>query len=284
MYNFPIFILLFTISKTKVNNMNFTSNKNLSIINTKPNNFLNSKESIPLKEQNSNNFKKNQNNDFLMEIFNKSNLNIIPLKKNLIIGTVKNHGWEEMAPFFKSFQKAGFKNCDCVIFIHNISPFTIKKLKSYGVIIYKIPTKYLKMKLTNYRWKLYSNYLENNLNRYNLVFTADIRDVIFQQDVFKFYDYKNSFLGVAIEDGNLTERMNKNWIIKDYNEELYKTIENERIICLGTIWGTFDKFKEFSDIIWKNINSESSFQKKTVDQAVANFLIYHDKIFNISYI
>ena len=136
----------------------------------------------------------------------------------------------------------------------------------------------------NYRWKLYENYLEHKLNRYKLVFTADLRDTIFQKDIFKFYkkyEKHNSFLGVAIEDGTLSEKANKNWLINAYGENVFNIIQNERIICLGTIWGTPDKFYEFSKIMWEKLDSKWSLRLNVIDQAVANFLIYYEKKFNI---
>ena len=123
------------------------------------------------------NYKGNNNNystkilstSLIIKNNNKSNINIISgSKKNLLITSVINYGWEKMALLFKSFQKAQFENCDLVIFIHNISPFTISKLKSYGVIIYKIPDVYKKMKIINYRWKLYADFLRDNPNKYNI--------------------------------------------------------------------------------------------------------------------
>lgn len=74
--------------------------------------------------------------------------------------------------------------------------------------------------------------------------------------------------------------INKNWIINAYGEDLYKTIENERIICIGTIWGTVDKFSELCKIMWEKLNSKWSIKNKVIEQAVTNFLIYHDKMFN----
>ena len=289
-------IFLYILSQFKIKNKNFTNIEKLSkvsIINLDQITFLNNTDHTSFEQQNFKNYKGNKNNystkivsTSIKNIYkNKSDVNMVSgSKRNLLIGSVTNYGWEKMALFFKSFQKAQFENCDLVIFIRNISPFSISQLKSYGVIIYKIPDIYKKLKIINYRWKLYADFLNDNPNKYNLVFTADIKDVLFQQDVFKFYDSKKPFLGIAIEDGLLTEEVNKNWIIKAYGNKLYKTIENERIICVGTIWGTPDKFKEFSYIMWKNLNSEWSLVNKVVEQAVGNYLIYHEKLFNNSII
>ena len=121
-----------------------------------------------------------------------------------------------------------------------------------GIIVYSIPDKYKNLSIINFRWKIYEDYINENRDKFNLIFTADVRDVFFQKDVFKFYENKKSFLGVAIEDYFLTESMNKKWLIDAYGENLYKTIKNERIICVGTIWGTPDKFSQFWKLCGKN--------------------------------
>ena len=59
--------------------------------------------------------------------------------KNLIISTISNYKWKDMAIFFKSYEKAGFKNCDFVVFVSNINGQTLNKIKSCGIIIHPIP-------------------------------------------------------------------------------------------------------------------------------------------------
>lgn len=201
-------------------------------------------------------------------------------KKNLIIGSFQGFNWSVISPFFYSFKKAKFENCICVMFVNNVSQETINKVQSLGIIVYSIPEKYNNLTIINYRWKLYEDYINENKDKYNLIFTADVRDVFFQKDVFKFYENKKSFLGVAIEDNYLTENMNKKWLIEAYGQKLYETIKNERIICVGTIWGTPDKFCEFCEIMWEKLNSEWSLKYKVIEQAVGNYIIYHDKMFN----
>lgn len=163
-------------------------------------------------------------------------------KKNLIIGTITNYNWKKVSLFFKSYEKAGFGNCDCVMFVGKMSQDTIDKIKSCGVIVYEIPNEFKNMDIIKCRWKIYENFLNDNKGKYNLVLSADSRDVIFQSDIFKLYQNGKSFLGVPLEDLSLSEEMNKKWLISAYGEKLYKTIENERIICLSIVWGTTDKF------------------------------------------
>jgi hypothetical protein len=87
-------------------------------------------------------------------------------------------------------------------------------------------------------------------------------------------------LGVAIEDGNLSSSLNSKWIINAYGERLHETIKNERIVCIGTLWGTLDKFMEFSNIMWDILGKNWALTHFVVEQGVANYLIYHEKLFN----
>ena len=202
------------------------------------------------------------------------------MKKNLLIAAIKNYVWKNISLFFESFKQSGFENCDCIIFVDNISQKTINKIKSYGAKVYQIPKIFKKKKLINYRWKIYEDFLNSNPDKYNLVFTADLRDVFFQKDVFKYYNLKKPFLGVAIEDGTLSKGINKSWIIKAYGKKIYKAIKNNRIICVGTIWGSPKKFCEFSRIMWKKLNSKWSLIHNVIEQAVGNYIIYYEKKFN----
>lgn len=217
----------------------------------------------------------NENDSSSIEIYSN------PKRKNLLIGVFTDYQWEIVAPFFKSFERANFENCDLVIFYANVSQSTINIIKSYGVIVYEIPNKFRGMNIINYRWKIFEDYLKDNKDNYNLVFTADLKDVFFQKDVFKYYNFSKPFLGIPLEDGKIVDSTpNKIWLINIYGENLYKTIENETIICAGTIWGTSNKFLDFSRVMWEKLNYEWSLGVDAVDQAVANYLIYHDKMFN----
>ena len=201
-------------------------------------------------------------------------------KKNLIIGVIKNYNWKVVAPFFRSYQNVGFENCDCVMYVTNMSEETIEKLKSYGVIVLQIPEKFLNLSLINYRWKLYEDYLNENDGKYKLVLTADLRDSIFQKDLFKLYGNHKPFLGISKEDLYLSETMNREWLETAYGVDIAKSLRNKRIFCIGTLWGTEDKFKEASDMLWKKLGSEWSTKLKVIEQGVFNYLIYVEHFLN----
>ena len=54
---------------------------------------------------------------------------------------------------------------------------------------------------------------------------------------------------------------------------------NERIFCVGSVWGTTDKFLVFAKTMWNRLSSGSN-REWGIEQAVGNFIIYHDKLFD----
>ena len=209
-----------------------------------------------------------------------SDINPNPTKKYLIIGAISNFNWDKVGIFFKSYQMVNFQNCDCIMFVSKMSESTIKKIESCGVKVLPVPEKYQSLSISNAKWKIFEEFLTENSDKYDLVFTADIKNTIFQYDFFKLYDPTKPFLGVAIEDGTLTEEYNKNWLINAYGEDLYQTIKDEKIIIAGSILGTPDKFVQLCKVMWENLTTEESKKRNTIEQAVLNYLIYHDKMFN----
>lgn len=199
----------------------------------------------------------------------------------MILVAITNYNWHNLVIFFKSFLKTNFENTDFVVFSHNQDEKTIDKMKSYGAIIYPFPEELQNVNITESRWKIYSNFLKSNLDKYNIVFICDTIDTLFQKDIFLFYkNTKKSFIGMALEDAFLSrEPMNRGWVVKSYGEEYAKTLKNERVISMGTIWGTADKIIEFSDKIYEVLSSEYSKQIHAIDQGIGNYLIYHDKMF-----
>ena len=200
-------------------------------------------------------------------------------KKNLIIVVITNYNWDKIAIFFNSINMAKIQNCDIVAIVHNMSKETINKLKSCGVKVYFIHEKYLKIPIVNSRWKIIMDYLDANPDKYKYVLTADTRNIFFQDDPFKYYNLEKSYLGIAIEDGDLNEINIKKWIIDSYGKEIHKVINKERTMSAGIIWGTFDKLYDFFKLMWDNLNPDVSKERKAVDQGVANYLIYYDKTF-----
>ena len=196
-------------------------------------------------------------------------------KKNLILGIIQKYSLNNILPFFKSFLYANFTNCDVVMFVRNVSKTIIKYLQSIGVLVFEIPEKYINVTVINIRWKMYIDFLKEKKSKYNLVLHTDVVDTIFQKNVFEYYADYEPFIGVAIEDETLNEKVDKKWVIDFAGEEKHKKIQNERLICVGQIWGTIDKFLEFAIIFWEKLQAFPN----AIEQGIGNYLFYYEKIF-----
>ena len=203
-------------------------------------------------------------------------------QKNLIIGLIKGYTWQIIKPFFISLISAKIQNYELVVFVDKLSEETLDKIKLCGAIIKDIPEKNLGFQdLIKYRWKLFSDFLKENKDKYNLVFATDVKDVIFQKDIFKYYNSTKPFISFNLEDTTLRNPLNKNWV-KNFcktNEEYFK-IADEQVISEGTIISTIDKFIEFADTLWQEISNLSNIN----DQGAINYLIYYKKLLNDSII
>ena len=197
-------------------------------------------------------------------------------KKNAILGIIHNYSLDIILPFFNSLFSANIQNCDIIMFVRKVSLTLINYLKRMGVLVYTIPEKYNNIQVINLRWKIYKDFLKTKKSNYNLVLSADVRDTFFQKNIFEYYENHEPFLGISLEDGSLKEKLNKKWIIDLAGEQKHKSIQNERIICIGTLWGTSDKFLEFSIIFWNKLNANPN----SIEQGICNYLFYYEKIFN----
>ena len=198
----------------------------------------------------------------------------------MVIGVIERYTWIKIKHFFISYIKANFTNCDCALFYRRVKHDTLNKIRSLGITVIKIPKQYTRMTINNVRFKIYEDYLRDKLDKYNMVFHSDIRDTFFQKDIFEYYKNKKPFIGIALEDGDLTDRYSHFWLKEQYGEEIYEELKNKTIICSGTIWGTVDKFLELAKSIWKEIEKKSSHTSIILDQSSENYLIYYKNMFN----
>ena len=198
-------------------------------------------------------------------------------KKNVIIGIIKDYSWDKIKTFFISFVTAQYKNTDLVMFISNVPEETIDKIKLCGTIIKDLPgTESGLRDLAIVRWKIYSDFLKENKDKYNLVFSVDVRDLLFQGDIFDYYQNYKSFIGFAYEDSTLIQPNNLEWVKQiSKNDEEAKEIMDKRIICGGTILGSIEEFIQFSESLYEFMKS---FSFKVVDQGAINYIIYTRKL------
>ena len=204
------------------------------------------------------------------------------MRKNLLIGAVTNYVWDDIAPFFNSYMQAGFENCECVMFTGNMSKHAISKMRSYGVNVQPIPEEIMMSdRIAHYRFKLYYDFISERRSDYDMVLAADVRDIIFQRDLFKLCDPSKPFLGAALEDNLIgNEPSNSSWVLNGYGEEMLNSVKDKPIICMGTIWGTCNEFLRFISEITRRLEAGKAAGRKIEDQGSGNVILYTSGIFD----
>ena len=196
------------------------------------------------------------------------------MKKNLIMGVATNYDWDALEPFVFSCKK----NCpsaELVLFVDNISDFTRSQLMQWGGVVIDIPAELKGILPVNSRFKIYADFLEKNADKYEQVFVADTRDVVFQGDVFESFKNYSNFLGYTTERLLIgSDRIyNYPWIEGRFGKDEADKLADKKAICAGTILGTANELKIFCYEMWKFIC-----QKPTInfDQGTMNYLVWNN--------
>ena len=142
-----------------------------------------------------------------------------------------------------------------------------------GIELIEIPKSFKNRFIIDIRWTLYINFLELKKSEYDQVLLTDVRDVIFQDDLFKKFASYENYLGYSTEAKKIYEDTvcNANWIIKFFGHDEYEKLKKHKIICCGTVWGTVNEVIIFSHKM-KELLTKSNFWG--AEQAIANYLIY----------
>ena len=204
------------------------------------------------------------------------------IMKNLIIGAIKGYCWEQLFPFFESYKRC-FKNCDCLMFSEGLSARTRRKLQAYGVILADIPVTFKDGCINNYRWTLIRDYLREHGKEYVSILSIDVRDAVFQKDLFAEYAQYDHYLGMATECDLIRDNeCNTTWNIHQFGQEVYDKIKDHFVICSGTVWGTSETFLVFSEIMHEVMFSKEYLEKypsiEVWDQPAMDFIIYTDLV------
>jgi hypothetical protein len=209
-----------------------------------------------------------------------------PIKKDLIMGVIMYYTWEELRPFFSSLEKTGYTG-EVVLFMDYIDEETQNILKNLALDIHLVPFQRTGLEkifhINDYRYYLYCNYLETNLDRYNHVLLTDIRDVYFQLNP-SLAGWSENCITVAKEVVKVKdEYWNTKWILSKFGNQIYSQLENETVICSGTTYGPASQILDYlKDMVHYLFYVDYNHQIVN-DQAVHNYLVHTGKITSISY-
>lgn len=200
------------------------------------------------------------------------------MKRNLLLGTIVNYNWEKVEAFFKSYKQAAFLNCECVMFVSNLTDDTLANLRKYGVQVINIPADILTREnhINDVRYHLFADFLGTHLDSYNMVLSVDVRDIIFQKDVFQ-YPWKPDAIGVAYETEKIGyEVYNRAFMEHKYGTAVLNQLKEKYIICGGTVLARADIMLKLCRTMDEEIFQTGYIPKS--DQAVLDYVLYTGKL------
>jgi hypothetical protein len=161
---------------------------------------------------------------------------------------------------FKSFEKA--------VFVSDVSPRNINKLKKYFDIIIPNNENLFTSYLVLYKW------LSEHVNEYKYVMHSDLRDVIIQKDPFEFFESNpdiNMFYsleGMKIKENecNLWWEQSLRTLLRSHNESYV----DEYVINGGIFGGKIEHMINHCLMMFSNTNRKSQFL--VMDQQFLGYL------------
>ena len=161
---------------------------------------------------------------------------------------------------FKSFEKA--------VFVSDVSPRNINKLKKYFDIIIPNNENLFTSYLVLYKW------LSEHVNEYKYVMHSDLRDVIIQKDPFEFFESNpdiNMFYsleGMKIKENecNLWWEQSLRTLLRSHNESYV----DEYVINGGIFGGKIEHMINHCLMMFSNTNRKSKFL--VMDQQFLGYL------------
>ncbi len=210
-------------------------------------------------------------------------------KKNLILSCLHNYNYPVVEPFLKSLKATGYRD-DLVIFASNtVSNITKRLLRKHGAIIIDFEDKYPfiedyagifnnivpSVSLNNYRFLFYLKYLEDNEGKYENVMLTDIRDVVFQHNIFE--KIVNNHIYYFLEDASevfRSSQMNYKWCLYANGEAVTNKIIDENVSCAGITLGSYSQVINYLQYIKSRLDFREDLHWG-LDQGIHNEYVYN---------
>jgi hypothetical protein len=198
----------------------------------------------------------------------------------LVMCAAYGYGAEDLKPFVHSLRK---HYDDKVLFIVETLTDELRQLFGlYGIQYLQIGGLEFKNDIQWLRYRLYEFLLQDKTN-VNRVFVSDVRDVIFQDDPFKYSETEYDLEFFEEPDIIRNCHCNGGWTLTLFGPEGIQKIGDKNIICSGTTMGSRMGMLKYFDTMNKEIES---FQQRGVrikggeDQPIHFYSIYDNKFEN----
>lgn len=184
---------------------------------------------------------------------------------DVIIGTAKGYGWQQIRTFAVSLSQSGFKGRK-VLLVCDLTAAAQEALLKLGFELFQY--KSVAGNTVYERFRVIKDWcaLQTDVR---FIIHCDVRDVVVQGDPSPFMEKQTTKMWGASEFILYRDEFcNPEWIRKLYGEPTLATLQNEEVICAGTIAGEFETFKRMISRIY-----ESCTDRFGDDQAALNVLL-----------
>lgn len=206
-------------------------------------------------------------------------------RKDLIMAAISSIPLEGIKLFFKSLEQTGFLG-EVVLFIENIENQTKEIVENLKLEVKLIPIQRQDSErnflINDYRYSLYYKFLLEEGNRFNNILLTDVRDVFFQTNPFS-ENWSKDSITVTKEALLINQEWNFNapWIVAKFGHDVLSAIQDQPILCSGTIFGPtecmIDFLKEMTHVLFDNGYVPLS------DQSSLNYLVHTGVIKPVAY-
>lgn len=184
---------------------------------------------------------------------------------DVIIATAKGYGWTAMKNYAVSISRSGFRGRK-VILACDLTEICREALTKLGFELYDYTS--TAGNTVYERFRVIQEWCEKQTD-VRFIIHCDVRDVVVQTDPSPWMEKQTTKLWGASECILYKDEFcNPAWILKLYGQPTLDTLQNEQVICAGTIAGEFETFKKLIRRIY-----EESTDRFGDDQAALNVLL-----------
>ena len=188
-------------------------------------------------------------------------------RNDIIFGTCVNYTWSDISTYAMSIHQSGFRGRK-ILFVNNLRGNAREKLLKLGFeVIDFTPT--MKNVVVE-RFKILHDWLtEKNKVDIRYVIHCDVRDVVVQMDPSPWMEKQTAKIFGASECIIYKdEACNPFWVEQLFGRKALETLNNEEVVCAGTIAGEADAVRRLTKRIF-----ELSTDRFGDDQAALNILL-----------
>jgi hypothetical protein len=186
--------------------------------------------------------------------------------QDVIIGTAKGYGWSSFKNYAVSLSESGFRGRK-ILFVCDITDVARDTLIRLGFELVDYVSTGNNTVIE--RFRIFRDWLAANKQDIRYIIHCDIRDVVVQSDPSPWMEKQTAKLFGASEFILYkNEFCNPAWIMKLYGQATLDTLQNEEVICAGTIAGEADAVHRLVSRIY-----ESCTDRFGDDQAALNVLL-----------